>query len=305
MFFMNSLFSTKTQAQQEVRNIPSLNNHEFIGTTIVKLPFNNTSFEMDLGVGSTVDFTFPLVEIDGQPVIGLDGDIFFALLGFKYSQKIRKGFSFNVNYSLAARIGTNVQSVLVHGINTVSGYKAGVMFKLFENKKHRLSGSVDLYNSSGSFINIKRFVQDILDSIPNPSISQDVPVLLGSAGLYHAWGLTTVTGINFHAVLAYGESFDRKREEFRYDLGIGFDFNFYRRYNIPIGVSLSYNALTQPDLVYLESEAAHVAALKIAFTGTPDFILAVENATMSVPVEESSNQPFFLVTGVSMKYYFN
>lgn len=292
-------------SQEEVQKVPELNGHVFLPMSNIKSPFTNTTFGMKLGIGQTVNLTIPLPEIGDLPIEGIDGSVLFANLGFYYSQRVRKRAAVYLKFSMNARIGTDVGSIVSQGLNTVMATELGWIINLLETEKSSLSGTVDLYNYTGMFINVSKFVEDIIDGVPNPSLTDNVPALSAGLGLRYAYAFNSLFGMKLMGNLAYGESFDRNVTSARYNLGFAFDVNFNEKHNVPIGLALSYNLISQPEVVYFNNEFAYVGMLKIAYTGSTDFSLGLEISALSMPLEDLEKRPLVPLVAFSLLYFFN
>jgi hypothetical protein len=293
-----------SQEQARISKIPTLNNHEFIPTTGGQYPFTSTSVSTYMGYGQTVNFNVPIYEINDQRVIGLTGDVIFADLVFKYQQRIRERLAFYTRFNLAARLGSDVQTVLGHGLNTITSFEIGWKIKLIEQEKFIMSTQIELQNHKGSFMNILGFVRDIKNDVPDPQITENVPVLTGGTGFLFAYGINDIFGLNFYSELTWGETYKRGENAFRFQLGGNFDVNFYQRFNIPIGLVLSSVLTSQPDVVYANGRTAKIFIFKIAYTKSTDFVLGIEWMNMITPMPEVDKDPLAQSFGLSTRYYF-
>ncbi len=305
MFILVGSITQYGYAQESENNIPELNDHVFVYSSNLKYPFTNTNFTTNLGFGSASNLNYEINDIDGQPIAGINGNLIFANLSFEYQQRIRDWIALYLEGGLTARLGSDVFSLLSQGVNTVTVFKIGWMIKLIEGEKYALSGNIGINNYSGTFISITDFVDDVINNVPNPSISKSAPVLLGEAGLQFAYGFNEMIGLTLEGRLGIGESFDRKESDLRYALMGGLDFNFKRKYNVPLGLVLGYNLVSQPQLVYVNKGTAQITSLKIAYTGTRDFLIGIEASMMNIPLENVEQKSRFVVALLSMRYYFN
>jgi hypothetical protein len=291
-------------SQEEQGRIPELNDHVFTNISVLRYPFTNTTFTTNLGIGSADNLTYHIDDINGQPIFGVNGSLTYAHLSFNYQQQVRDWIALYLYGGLTTRLGTDVFSLLSQGVNTVSYFRIGWLIKIAEGEKYVLSGTIGLNNSSGTFINIKKFVVDIINQVPSPSITNDVPILLGDFGLQFAYAFNQLIGMNLDGNLSFGESFDRGDADLRYALKGAFDFNFIK-YKVPLGLVLSGSLVTQPELVYTEKGTASIFGVKLAYTGTKDFLLGLEANRMSIPLEDLDEKSNFKVGTISIRYYFN
>ena len=291
-------------AQESDNRIPQLNGHTFVYISNVQYPFTNSLFTSNLGIGNANNLSYEIDDINGQPIFGIKGSLTYASLSFNYQQRIRDWIALYMHGGLTARLGSDVFSLLSQGVSTVSSFRIGWLIRIAEGEKYALSGTVGLNNSSGTFISIRRFVQDILNQVPNPSITTDSPILLGDFGLQFAYAFNQVIGLNLDGDLSFGESFDRKDADLRFALKSALDFNFIK-YRVPLGFVLNYSMVSQPDLVYTDKGTAQIIGVKLTYTGTNDFLIGLEASKMNIPLEDVAQKSSFKVGMLSIRYYFN
>ncbi|MBS0000255.1 MAG: hypothetical protein KFF73_14840 [Cyclobacteriaceae bacterium] len=128
---------------------------------------------------------------------------------------------------------------------------------------------------------------------------------MGDFGLQFAFGFNQLIGLSLEGNLSFGESFDREDSDLRYALKGGLDFNFKRRYNVPLGLIVGYSMISQPELVYTDEGTALITSFKLTYTGTSDFLIGLESGLMSIPLVEVDQKSNFLATMFSVRYYFN
>ncbi len=300
------LFSGNTFAQNEINKIPELNEHVFIPNANINSPFMNTYLDISVGIGTTGQFKYPVFEVDDQPIYAVRGELLYATVGLAYQQKIQDWAALYIRYNLAARLGTNVGSILAEGFSTVNAFNIGWKIRIIEHDKYRLSGSVGIANYKGSFISISRFVEDIINNNPNPSLVNNVPALNGMINFQFAYGFNELFGLKAELQNSIGESLERGETAYFFSLGTSFDVNFQQKYNVPLGVSLTYSMSTQPDQVFRESGLANNFIFRISYTGTTDFLIGLVSSYSFVPVSDVDKGDFTVYgTAFAITYYFN
>lgn len=299
------LLPSGINAQEVQGERPSLNDHTFVPISSIHSPFTNTLITMPLGIGSTMGFDFPLSDSGLDTIQGLSGEVLFANLGFHYTQKVQDWIAFYLRLGLTARLGTNFESIISQGFNTVVNLEVGSMIKLVESKKTVLSLSVQVQNYSSNFIDINGFVRDIIEGNPDPQIVRDIPALTAGGGLHFAWGINDLFGIRAESSYAYGETFTRGQSQNRYSLMGGFDVDFYKRFNVPIGVGFTYTVTTEPEIVYVDDRSGKLVFWKLAYTGRKDFDIGIEGGFMILPFENIEEKPKVSIASITMSYFFN
>jgi hypothetical protein len=67
-----------------------------------------------------------------------------------YQQQVREWLAAYINFSLSTRVGTELQSLLSQGINTLTSFEIGWNIKLIDGDKYTFSTVVELQNNEGS-----------------------------------------------------------------------------------------------------------------------------------------------------------
>jgi hypothetical protein len=135
-------------------------------------------------------------------------------------------------------VGTEVQSLLNQGINTLTSFEIGWNIKLLEREKCILSTVINLRNSQGSFISISKLFKALYNNEPDSSINETIPVLTFGTGFRFAYGLSDLIGFKASTDLVYGESYIRGENSFSFAADGGIDIDFYPRYSLPFGMML-------------------------------------------------------------------
>lgn len=290
---------------EQINHVPHLNNHYFIPNMDIPSPFIKSHFEMNLGIANSNEFENVILEIDGEKIFGLKGTLLFADLNFDYQQKIKDWIAFNVNVRLTARIGTELQSMLTQGVNTVSSFKMGWLVKLAQGEKYMLSGSIQVNNYSANFINIGDFVKDVIKDSTVTSISKNVPILNGGLGLRYAYGINELLGFQVYGEAIYGESFERGVSDLIYQAGGSFDVNLATKTKVPIGFSTFFVATSLPDVVQVKGKTGTSTGIKLSYSGGQHFNLGLEISRDRVPIPNVDEKIKATAVFITSKYYFN
>ncbi|VAX15136.1 hypothetical protein MNBD_IGNAVI01-1817, partial [hydrothermal vent metagenome] len=133
--------------------LPVLNNHKFVVNSFVRSPFIKTYFRNTLGAGVAMGLNVPILIIDGEPLIGLRGDLNFLKVEFEYQYAVNNWLAVFGEVGMLSRFGTEVQALIAQGVNATYGFELGWMIKLIETKKVFLSATANLWNLSGTVLN--------------------------------------------------------------------------------------------------------------------------------------------------------
>jgi len=306
LMICNILLTGKLNAQVDsMSNTPYLNGHYFVSTMNIPGAFIKSHFGMNIGVASTTGFQDKILVIDDQEIIALKGSLIFADLNFDYRQKIKDWIAFNARVGVTARIGTEVQSLLSQGINTVSSFSLGWSIRLLERDKYLLSGNISVNNFGVSYIDIKGFVEDFVKDSTLTSISRNVPILNGGFGLQFAYGINDLIGFQAHASALYGDSFERGATDIIYHMGGAVDFNLATTTRVPLGFSLGFIASSLPDIVQVKGKSATNFNFKLAFMGSEHYDFGLEVSSINVPLPDVEDKVRSTGVFITSKYYFN
>ncbi len=303
-------FAQDNLSVREDLNVPTLNGHRFVQNQLIPQAFIKTTFGVIIGYGDSERIDFPTFQIADSLLIDTKGKLFFGTLGLEYNQKVKDWISLYFSYVLTARVGTEPAGVLTQGLNTFNGFRLGWKFKLWENNKNMLSLSTGLENYTGNFVNVFGYVSDVINNNPNPSVSEDVPVLNGTLGINHAVGFNSLLGMQSSVEIGYGESFVRGNTNFNYVLATSLDLNMYPKWKVPVGVNLGFAYRSAPEYLSIEKESVNIFNLVIAYTGSKDLFINLEMSNSRLPVitrPSGENKSKVDVTDISLRmiYFFN
>ena len=225
-------------------------------------------------------------------------------MGATYQQRVRDWLAAYVDLSLSARVGTELQSILAQGINTISTFDIGWHIKLAEGRKYALSTIFQVQNYQGSFINLLGFIRDVINKYPDPNLNENIPLLAVASGIRFAWGMNDLIGLKASSDISYGETYTRGENGFYFKTGGGIDFDFQPRYSLPVGLVINYSISSMPDVVYVENKKAQIIQAKIAYTGARDFNLGIEYSYMKMPLLLQEKPPTVQSITLSARYYF-
>ena len=290
---------------QEEMLIPKLEDHTFVLNPLVPAPFVNSSFQMRLGYESSIGINFPpIFDILPDSLSGLDGSLVFVTLGFTYQQKIKDWIGFYANIGGAVRSGTDLGSLIFEGVNTVIGGEVGLVYNILELPRHKLGGRFSVSNYDATIIDFRQFIIDLIEGLPDPSVTRDAPSLNVGTGLNYAYGISPMFGATGLMEVHYGESITRGDEFFRLRVGIAGDVNFAPK-GVPIGASLGYMVRSTPDYVFVDNQVAHTVNLVVSYTGEEDILIGVDFATSWLPVNSLNDNVKTGGVNINLIYFFN
>lgn len=306
VFLIGTLFiiNPEGDTQEIINKKPVAGPHEFVPISGINLPMIHTKFTTYVGGGQTSNFFLPVFELPNGRVVGLKGDILFVDAGVTYHQRVRDWLGVYLKYRVAARLGTNVQTVIAQGYNSISSFEIGWKFKIFEGEHSYLSATLEMQNHKGNFVDIYGYIVDVINQHPFPSISDNVPVITGGVGLQYAFGFGELLGVSLQSEIDYGETYTRGENGIRFMSSLAVDVNFHDKFDIPIGLAVATIFTSQQEVVYVDGRVAKMALWKIAYTGAQDFNVGLEWSLMKSPMPSVTNEPTVSTIALSSRFYF-
>ena len=175
-----------------------LDGHTFISSSLVRSPFIKSFFKNILGIGQTIDYVVPIIEINEEVVAGLKGDLIFATTDFEFQQVVRDWLAFYGEFILVSRIGSEVEALMASGVNLSTGFKVGWQIRLLKSRKSYLSTFLYLDNTSVTNIDLLGFVEGVIDSgyiTPTNKLVKSTPVTSLNTGARFAYAFNRTFGV--------------------------------------------------------------------------------------------------------------
>jgi len=268
------------KANSEEIKLPVLNNHRFVVNRYATSPFIKTYFRNSLGGGVALDLKVPIYVVDGEPLTGLRGDLTFLTLEFEYQ----------------------------YAVNATYGFELGWMFKLLETDKVFLSATANLWNQSGTVLNLSNFVQDIIDNgglEPDNQLLYSKDYIQGGGGLRVAWAPSELIGVNGLSEFLFGESLDKNGTKIFYNIAGSIDLDLNKVWSVPIGFALGATVNT-----FLSSNDSSVdenttsVFLRTSYTGRNDILISLDLTWNKMPISEPKQTLNGSTATISLEYYF-
>lgn len=294
---------SQTDAKPD-RKVPVLNGHTFPSIGYFKSSFINTSLQADIGFGSTSVLQIPGIIIDDIEILDFEGKLLFVDINVQYQQRFTPWLALFMNINLAGRVGTDMSTILADGVNTITGGDIGWLVRITQSKKFNLSGSLNVKNLSGSFLNVTDYFSDLINNVPNPSVIKKVPAMIVGIGARGAYAFNPTFGLQFHTQFSYGESFERTQSQGYFTLGVLGDVDFKPIQNIPVGLSLGYTLTSAPEIVMSQGGVSNLFTGKIGYTGSNDFELGLQFSYYDVELESVKDNPYLTKVMLTLKFYF-
>jgi hypothetical protein len=283
---------------------PRLARHAFTPNTLVPDPFIKTFIRNTVAIGSAANIEIPVAVIDGDTIIGFEGDVMLAMLGFEYQGAVRDWLAARGKVAVLGRLGTNVGALLASGITASTGFEFGWLARLFQSDRTLLSADLKLSSNNFTFINVTDFVEDIIDG-RSAELVRSTPSVRGGGGLRFAWGVSPLFGLTAAAETGYGESVERGSEnQWYFELGTTLDFDLMAVSRVPLGIVLGYEHSTFPEGGDDISDDIDHGLLRVAYTGRSDFVVALDVAVERFNSKQLNQWVNFSSIAINLRYYF-
>ena len=282
---------------------PVLGQHRFIPNPLTEDPFPRTYVMNSLGVGTALDLVvIPDFTIGNDTIQGVTGDLIFALLDFRYSQRIKDWMGFWITAKLRGRLGNDVGALVTEGVTVSTGFDIGWLFKVLERERIALGLTAQVSKNDFTGINLAEFLKGVVEGQPVPLV-QKVPTLWAGSEARFAWGLNPWLGLTATVGGFYGEPADRTLpSKFAWGASGGASLDFTTLIKIPIGAVLGVEAASEdPDGD--SSANTYAGLLRIAYTGRKDFSIALDIRGSRTRLFSGSRVNIGS-TRVSMRYFF-
>jgi len=302
------LMSTTVQAQDSLYVnegvVPRLNGHFFPSVSQMRSSFINTSLQADIGYGTTSKIKIPGLQVGDYELFSFEGQLIFADLNVQYQQKFTPWFAMFATIKMAARMGSDMSTILATGINSADGGEIGTLIRLYHNEKFNLSTSLKASQLNASFIDPSNYIKELLDSVSNPSGTLNVPAMSVGLGLRVAYAFNASYGVQAELNYAYGESLKREITQGYFAGGFVADVDFNPKRGIPLGIAVGYTITSAPEIVMSDAEFASLFSTKFSYTGSESFELGLQYFYYNMRLDSIEDNPFISKLVLSLKFYF-
>jgi len=284
--------------------IPTLNGHTFPSLNLIRSSFVSTNLQADVGFGKSTVFRIPGIDIIGHELEPFEGSIMFVNMRVQYQQRFTPWLALYFSMTMAGRLGTDMSTILADGVNTLSGGDIGWLIRILHKDKFNLSGTINIKNMTGNFINVSEFIKEVINDNPYPSLIKKVPAMTVGCGILGAYAISPSVGLQFHVGGAYGESFVRETTKGYFIGGITGDVDFQPKYRVPLGLALGYTITSAPEVVMNDGSYSNLIMAKLGYTGSDEFELGLQYAYSNVKIDNVDEEPTLSKIILVLKFYF-
>jgi len=283
---------------------PMVGETRVVPTSFLPDPFINTKVSLALGYGKSSNIVTPLLEIEGDPILGLEGDLLYVIVGFGYRHAVRDWVAVWVQMRIAGRLGNELQSMLAQGVSAATGFELGWLFRLYENDRHHLSTGIAVRNGNATLVDILGWANSIIED-EEVGLIRKSPTLGTIGDIRYTYAANDFTALQFLGQLSYGESVERfTGNEWYYGLGGLVSLDLAKRTSAPVGLALGYRYSTIPEGGDEIVDNIHSALLGIFYMGRPDFSIGLDLEFQRVPLKGLDDPAKFFTATISSQYFF-
>lgn len=304
LLFCAGIVSAQADESSKREKMPSLNGHKFLTSSYLRSSFISTNFQTNVGFGSTSLLEVPGIEIGDYEIFKFQGQVMFFDLDVEYQQRFTPWLALYFSMKVAGRAGTDISTMLVDGVNAISGGNIGWLINMVQTEKFNLSGTVSLANLNGSFINITKYIEEVINDEPYPSVSGVVPSMIAGLGLRSAYAFNPTYGLQLNLDYGYGESFERDQTKGFFMLGLMGDMDFKPKHHVPLALGFGYSLSTSPEVVMNEGGTSNLFTGRIAYSGANDFDLGIQITYYDLDLSKVEGRSFITKAMLSFQFYF-
>jgi hypothetical protein len=303
VLFVSGL-TAQTQEETLVSKREVLNGHTFQQLSYFRTSFTSTHLNANIGFGSTPVLKIGTIEIDSIKLFEFEGQVVFVDVSVRYQQRFTPWLTLYLQGSMAGRLGTDMSTILADGINTLTGFEIGWLIRFYQSKKLNLSANIHVANANANFINVSQYFEDLINGVQNPSLTQKIPAMAVDVGINGGWAINPTWGLQFFGDAAFGESFDRGRDQVYYNTGIQGEVDFNPKHRVPIGLALGYVATNNPESLSSESGFSSIFIGKIGYSGSREFELGLQFSYFDVSLRSVDQKVFVFKSTLMLKFFF-
>ena len=303
MLILNTV-GAQSELPSKAEYRPVLYGHSFPSLSSFRSSFITTSLQANMGFGNTSTLKIPGIIIDDYEIFSFEGQILFFDMKVKYMQRFTPWLALQLSFSMAGRTGTNMSTIMADGVNTLNGGSIGWLVRVRKTERFNLTATLNVTNLTGNFINVQDYFRDLINNVPDPSVTKKVPAMAIGAGLSGAYAFSPVFGLQFSGEYAYGESFQRLKNDGFFSAGVVGDVDFNPNHGVPVGLALNYTLTSAPEIVLSDGGLSNLISLKAGYTGSDDFELGLQYSYYNVKITSVDDKPFVNKIILLFKFYF-
>jgi hypothetical protein len=286
--------------------LPSIGNHIFTSITGVDDPFIKTKFILNVGIANLFNTDISLNIPQTDKTITFQPQLFYAVGGLEFEQAINDWAGIHLRTIGTARIGDNAVSIATQGISAATFFGIGMIFKLAESKDLMLSGTIDLNNTSFTYISLQGKFEDIIsDSSSNQQVFNKFQILTGNMQFRFAYKFSKTLGLMANASGSYGEIYAIDSDnEFNWSFGTLLSVDLKNWIHIPFGIGFGGTIVSNDWQFSQTNDPVYTANFNISFINQDDLSIAWENYIQMFNQDQFNQTYKFHYSRLYLSYYF-
>jgi hypothetical protein len=285
-----------------------LGGHEFVQTSYIRDPFVRTYLRTGLGFGITPELLVPLVTIGDTSLVGMKGNLLYALLDVEYQQTIRDWLAVRGRVQVMGRMADETPALISQGVTLLTAFDLGWLFRLYRSESFLFSGSLSVKNADMTDVYLQRFIEGIIENgriTPGNRLVQTTPTLRGIAGLQGAYALSNLVGLNVVGDVGYGESADRSSaDDWSYSIAATVDINLHQHNGPPVGFLIGVQTRSNPLGTIGGHGTAQTFFGRFGYTGAKEFSLGLDLGYELLPVRGLEDKAGYVSALIDTRLYF-
>jgi hypothetical protein len=281
-----------------------LNGHGFLPSLYVTDPWVETAFRNFTGGGKAVGLETPFFNLDGEELFILEGDLFYASLGFGYQQNLGRTWAVGMDFSGLVRTGSNAQTLVAEGANVDRTMHLWFKKRVWRREKSQLTLGIDWTYDKTFVITPQDFARAIRDDedLDSANLLHDTKGWTSYLIADYAYGINPTFGVRANAQVGlYEVPFTSGVAKATHRMGVLLEMDLKHKHRVPLGLTLGHTFGLPSD----EPSAGLSGTLfGLWYTGKEAFVVGAETGYMKLPVVESDTKIDALYGVFTIRYYF-
>jgi len=291
--------------------------HLFIPSTIVPNPFISTTVSSTTGFGRALNLEVPVMNLQGEQIGTLSGNIGIILLEFDYQQAINRQFAVHAGISGGSRAGTTPVAILSEGISAIYGYSVGGAASVVRKRNWQLSATADVRGNTLYGVSPLAFVKGVVhaigdgDSTGALQAGQDSLLKEGNnvrvvGGLRAAYTPAPWIGFTGYVEAGLGDKFYESGSNTGVVNGgatVSFDLNPLK--SLPLGLLGTYRGQSLSEQGEDLGGSSQALGFGVFYTGRRFFAIGLENTWQWIDQPFTDQNIDAVVGRIVIRYDFN
>jgi len=282
----------------------TLNGHQFMASNYVVDPFVGTRYGTALGAASALSLERTFYDLDGNPLLTLEGSVIYATLGLNFQQKIGEKWAVGFGGSAMVRSGTSAMSFINDGATVNQNLEAWGRRMIHRGEKSQFTGGITWKYSTATFFTPREFANHIVEggSLDTAPFVQTGKIWSLQADLLWAYAFNPTFGLRATGSFGVQEKFNESEVLLgRNRVGLLGEVDFNNRFGFPFGITLGYFAGFPSDMV---EAGLRGSILGFWYTAKQDFSIGLETGVLQIPADDGNDTVDGAFGSFNVKYFF-